>query len=391
MSLQDANDEWLESLSLLKFHFAINKGISSTTYQNITSELLDISCQDTEVHLTSRCAGMLEVCSRKGHGSAIPFFTYPVDYLHRTVGEYLEKDRYWSQLLHHTANTEFNPNVSLMHGCILMISKLGKETKSLLRIAHCVLTHAFHADTDATTHKIQTEILDHLNQQMCLLVLPEWMFYLSLGVTEARKELAFLLLATIFGHSGYVRQKLEKHKHLLPSNNFASILLYKLFQDISSSQRLATAPLPKLNMVELLLSFGADPNYLAEGSIDRRRAWEHWLILMADPQIPEDRRYFQIMELLTIQDVDVDRWALSDQQNTILSTVWQRYNSSFPDDCSKIFRAMQLARAQGRRMKRNASIMENEGSDEELMIKLNNHQKRRKEDLGTADNPLVID
>jgi hypothetical protein len=92
--MQNKNDIRVEPLSILKFHFAISEDIPSTTVQELTYESLDFLCQETEVHLTARCAGLLEMYSRKGLDSWIPYLTSSVEYLHRTVGEYLEKDKY---------------------------------------------------------------------------------------------------------------------------------------------------------------------------------------------------------------------------------------------------------------------------------------------------------
>jgi hypothetical protein len=387
-SLPNTNDNLVvEPLSILKFHLAINEHMSFTTVQELAHKSLAIPCQDTEVHLTARCAGLLELYSRKRLDSSIPHLASSIGYLHRTVGEYLEKDRYWSQLLRYTANTNFNPSVSLMRSCILMMSISGNDTKELQQIAYCTLTHAFHADSDATTHEVQITILDHLNEQMCSSMSPDWIFNSPLGVNEARRELAFLVLVTTFGHTGYIRQKLEKDNRLLPNSTTASILLCKLLNNGWGPRNQRAGPLPELKMVALLISFGADPNYRGQDNIHSYSAWEHLLLSAADPQFRAHRRYLQIMKLLVS---DVDRWPLSDSRIQKVYAVTNHHKKSFPDECAEILGAVEQARGKGWGKKRDASLITDEDVDE-ANRRLNRCQRRRIEDMGTADASLVID
>jgi hypothetical protein len=189
------------------------------------------------------------------------------------------------------------------------MSSWGNETREFQRIAHCTLIHASHADSDANTHELQIKILDHLNEKMCSLASPDWTFYSLLRANEVRGEVAFIVLLTIFGHTGYVRRRLEKDNRILPNNSTASFLLCKLLEDGWGPRKLATVPLLELKIVALLLSFGADPNCHWQANRHSQSSWEHLMILMKDPQLQEHRRYLQIIKLLVSSGANIDRGA----------------------------------------------------------------------------------
>jgi hypothetical protein len=50
-----------------------------------------------------------------------------VEYLHRTVKDYLARDDVWEGILHATIGTSFNPNVSLCKSSIVMLKILDPE------------------------------------------------------------------------------------------------------------------------------------------------------------------------------------------------------------------------------------------------------------------------
>ncbi|KAH6705244.1 hypothetical protein BKA61DRAFT_493019 [Leptodontidium sp. MPI-SDFR-AT-0119] len=68
--------------------------------------------EDTEIHLTARCAGLLEVTQT--NGSSRVSRRSSVDYFHRTARDYLEKGPIWLNILQHTAQTNFSPSLSML-------------------------------------------------------------------------------------------------------------------------------------------------------------------------------------------------------------------------------------------------------------------------------------
>jgi hypothetical protein len=118
------------SIKISNLHLAISSGlevcmgtegvinvldqISSTISQLLTEESLPLRCEDTKVHLTARCAGLLEVPEFKQQG---PEAT--IQFLHRTARDFLENDRNWTAILQHTSGTDFEPDVALSKASIL--------------------------------------------------------------------------------------------------------------------------------------------------------------------------------------------------------------------------------------------------------------------------------
>lgn len=83
-------EKGVQPLSLLAFHLAMNEGIKTCNIENLTQSLLSIGCQDTAVHLTARCCGLLEVSRPRYPGFQVSEQHSLVYFFHLTVREFFK-------------------------------------------------------------------------------------------------------------------------------------------------------------------------------------------------------------------------------------------------------------------------------------------------------------
>lgn len=170
-----------KSLSILDLHLALDAG-NDASVQDWSAQMILERCEDTEVHLTARCAGLLEVWHL---GSSDP--KSEIHYLHRTVQEYIIRPHVWELLKKRTSCDTFSPHVSLSKCCILKIGidqQKRREQSWYLRLAFHALIHA--SEADGGNYKVPPVLLDRLETLMSMhtsigkLVAPLYTFSFSI-------------------------------------------------------------------------------------------------------------------------------------------------------------------------------------------------------------------
>jgi hypothetical protein len=127
-------------LTLLSLFFADEKNTDWTLKAPIgplNDDEKSKHCQSMEDRLKNCCAGLLEAQTNLDDAVAvshlIPGFTLPPDgrvqYLHRTVRDYLHQPDVWESITAKTDTSDFEPNISLLRSCILQLKASGSDEK----------------------------------------------------------------------------------------------------------------------------------------------------------------------------------------------------------------------------------------------------------------------
>lgn len=218
--------------------------------------ILQRKCENESARLTARCAGFLEVETFEGkinpHSS--------VRYFHRSARDFLETEENWSKIVLQTEDTNFCPSTAMMRSSFIelqlppyLIEAEGPIFQ--VSVAHrlaAFLTYAHYADAHTKSHEAQFSLLDQL---LVILVNDEnkWL----MGRLSNYSGTSFLELSTIYGLSGYFHKKLSQQREK-PTQSLATSLLQNLAKQINSTP--TGLPFVKVEMVENLLTMGADPN-----------------------------------------------------------------------------------------------------------------------------------
>lgn len=92
--------------------------------------------ETAEGRIRARCAGLLEIRSVKSRirgifGSKLYKYMY-VDFIHRTVVEFLRLPEVWKEVSLSTTDTDFHPAVSLCHSCIALCKSAPRDSPMVL-------------------------------------------------------------------------------------------------------------------------------------------------------------------------------------------------------------------------------------------------------------------
>jgi hypothetical protein len=96
-----------------------------------------------------------------------------VEYLHRTVRDYLEKPDIWSQILAHTSSSTFNANRDILSRCILHMktSITSNQSQKLWYMSLDAMTYARLADEESAISN--ATLLEQLDTSMSALYRPQ--------------------------------------------------------------------------------------------------------------------------------------------------------------------------------------------------------------------------
>jgi len=340
-----AETSGVESLSLIAFYLAMNRDFDEAKIENMHKETLvwifNKKCADMIVQLTARCSGLLEVSNIKGTGTT-GLQSY-IRYFHRTARDFLHTDLYWSKIQMRTMNTDFNPNVCMMQSCILQTllhykyqeaelqqerefqqegefqpeeefqqegafqqwgeppqskrelqqslfaehdersprCEMDKETEAL---AKDFLIYAHHADGQSETLATQSELIDQFNN----ILAPNWINKLFPSLWGFP---TFLMLAGTYNLRGYVRSKISQLGKEQATTIASDLLRYMLPDKDCHAKH--GFPLPRVEMVSLLLQLGANPNNRGSSRSPSRSPWENTL------------RFFMINEEEETEQIDI--------------------------------------------------------------------------------------
>jgi hypothetical protein len=181
--------------------------------------------QEIEGRLRSRCAGLLEV------NLYLEKSTSSVDYLHKSVADFLAKDNVWADIVSHTSGNEFDVNVALLRVYMMRIKYIAPDfgDHSMMRIdIFKALVCAKRAEGSVGTEL--SALLDELDRTMSIHfrsacedqgiedklrqnaggLLTSWCDWFDDSTRDEPWHISFLGITTSFGLILYVQTKLIK-------------------------------------------------------------------------------------------------------------------------------------------------------------------------------------
>ena len=291
-------------LRLLGLFFAIDDSnpVATNSTSHFGAQALVPKCKEVENRLKGQCAGLLETPTSSTE--LLPMRT--VQYLHRTVQEYLERPSVWEGIASRTVGTDFNPNISMLRSCVVQLqaTPTGQITKSFWRLVLAALLHAYHAessDTDRTHIKLLDElnrtVSSHMNNTQVKQE-EEWENEWSLHL-QHQLRISFLNVAVQFGLHGYVRAKLDQGFDETETSSGQKFLSYAV-----NPRPIAYRYPLSAQMVALLLEHGrtrADPNFMIVG----QSPWQEALVYVVEQGHlnfckPSEKERLEQIEMLTM-------------------------------------------------------------------------------------------
>jgi hypothetical protein len=292
-------------LRVLELYLALAEGMSVEEIPTFNSQALIACCKDIEIQLTARCGGFLEVWARGPH-----WITTEVQYLHRTARDFIERSDIWNRFLEHTKNTSFNPAVSMLKSCVLLLA-LQRRDRALpgvrfrpertQQLATSAMIYAHYAN--ARTQNPPTMILDQLENDLALypnlyrLNMSRWRHILENRAGSINTGPASILhLAIMYNLTDYVAEKTSQGSQPASLLHFVATL-----EETPEESEKRVFPPPSARMVSLLLENGGDPN---ARYFDSPSAWEKALRCISHfrpdfrANIEERREYLRILLLL---------------------------------------------------------------------------------------------
>jgi hypothetical protein len=253
----------------------------------VSDEDIKDRCEQVDAHLKSRCAGLLEV---QGHRSLTldgvegrVRYALKVAYLHRTVKEFLESEDVQAEMLRHTtAQEDFEPNIAILMSYIIRLKQslvyisapergadfTDNEIWSSIKLA---LWYAKAGDGKSSSVELLDE-LDHVGQHWAKeCPIRSSMAHWSDFRRRREQQGNFLTLAVSLGLLSYVAAKLEEDITLLWRGACGrSLINYAILPETRQQ-------IVNVEMIDLLLSLGAEPNRVFEGHTPWQRAlsWVH--------------------------------------------------------------------------------------------------------------------
>ncbi|KUJ06478.1 uncharacterized protein LY89DRAFT_692455 [Mollisia scopiformis] len=193
----DAPSSTENHLTLLDLMYSMEDELDVQSFRPLDKKSLTQKCHSVAIQLNTRCAGLLEVRQE-------PEIYSRVEYMHRTVRDFLEKEECWAQLLSYTARTMFNSYLCLFRNCVLYI-KYRHQINSSQRLvgrASTAMLFAYYADLHLETHEAQIALLDDLDR---LTVKQRKVRTREIAMNES-----FLHQALRYCLTGYIQDKLDK-------------------------------------------------------------------------------------------------------------------------------------------------------------------------------------
>jgi hypothetical protein len=260
-----------EPLTILALSFADEEGYNFAI--NASIRRLD------EEEASSRCqlmakVSMCWVARDSGNGDFYAFLgirtVHKIQYLHRTVKDYLHQPDTWRTLLSHTAGTPLSPHTALLKSCILQLKHLDSAQRfdSLWRIASTAMFHARYSDSEESAPL--EALLDELDKTIAfhgnISTMGMRGHWAEHNQTAAWKN-SFLSLAVQYGLCNYLDMKLSKDSSPLRRKSGRPLL------DYAVNPMDYTTDFVGPSITAILLQHGADPN----GKVGRQSIWEAFL------------------------------------------------------------------------------------------------------------------
>lgn len=288
----------------------------------LTDEDLLLKCNDTTDRLKSRCAGLLEVSGKPSDPLDLK-----VNFLHRTVQDFLEKPDIWDLVMSRAGKT-FDPDERLLKSYILqlksvMISSAGDDFRDVADLVRTALKYARRSRDFSL--RSNEELLDELEKIAAYhwISVPRikvvgrrtidsrknglhWASELNIEIPSDSESTIphddFLSLAIEYGLLEYVGAKLDHNSLLLKQK------AGRPFLDYLVSKAVDYPPPPAL--ASLLLQHGADPNHEFNGETVWQRTISHICGLLR-PDRQKNMPWKSIFRILLDAGADPDALARS--------------------------------------------------------------------------------
>ncbi|RDL35942.1 uncharacterized protein BP5553_06554 [Venustampulla echinocandica] len=227
--------------------------------------------EDTVRRLNSRCRGLLEV----RNGSSAFGLDSKVEFLHRTVKDFLETPSIWNRILSQSA-PNFDVDISLMRSYLLQLKTLhGTEWAEEIFGKYTGEFMEFAAGAEGRSDDMQLSLLDSFFETATTLwkLRPQDENAKRLGqvklqhdwvemVPPQRNVVCCLSLAASFGLRQYVENSLARYSPLhMPQLSRSIVYFAAVPAPLYLSPRL-----PNTKLVAFLLESGANPNQPYGGS-----------------------------------------------------------------------------------------------------------------------------
>jgi hypothetical protein len=263
------------------------------THTSITTPMtyakVKILCENLEVHLKTRCAGLLEIHQgSKGDWYQPKYFdpvtpTHKVNYLHRTVKDFLATDDVQEKILS-DCTSEFNPYTCIIQACAtrlyrsIFITHIGLLHPASNEAAWAIIVRSMKyakcADSSGDlSYMAALAALEQAGKHAWNFRQDPWKGENSIPVFLNNTKLAwsgcdkmamwtrnFIGEAIIHNLLAYISSGLQENEKLLKEQSAMPFLSY-IFQQRQSAK--FDPPSPK--MVSLLFQRGADPNHHWQG------------------------------------------------------------------------------------------------------------------------------
>lgn len=251
---EQGETENVQNLTVLGLYLAQNEEVSISIVSNWTMDIIESKCEDTEFHLTARCAGLLETSHIGLVGPDVK-----IQYLHRTVRDFLLARSVWDKMSSHTPVNTFSPHLSILRSRIMqtrigvqfaggtstIISKIWLDTPAMLIHAHL---------SEREVLKPSVDLMDSLEtvlSQVAQARDPTDSGKLTWSLTQEYNvpyTQSFLAIAAIYSLDTYIQGKtLEERKIIFGAG--ASLLHYAIPRG-TQKQRMVS---PQSSTIKLLL------------------------------------------------------------------------------------------------------------------------------------------
>ena len=262
--------------------------------------------------LDARTKGLLEITKK---GTSPTWDNNRVDFLHRTVGEFLNSKDIKERFIE-SAGANFDPKVSLCHGFLAVIKSIPTLPEKEYLI-HELLDYAYMSESE--TAVAQTEVIDELERVLCSAHPSRSGIKLNPMRQSLKLDRRLLLnsgsnsvLELCIQHclSIYVKRRLELDDSLVSSRQWRRPLLSHAF--FPADRTVRHHRIDPTTMIRLLLEHGVDPN-----AIDRDSTT--WRKFVTDMIASPSKSKLELMDLLLFKGADAGAGSVLLETLTIFS------------------------------------------------------------------------
>jgi DNA replication protein DnaC len=303
----------------------------------LTSREIQRYEEEVAGRLRSRCAGLLEVRprTRESEHPVRPFSssrtTMYVDYLHKSVADFLSRKEIWDEVTSHSSGTDFDANLALLRSIVMQIkhslphSAINMSILEVFRLVRKAMHFARLAEASAKT--TNSTLLNELDRAMLI----------QLGRVKSPENLSYFHSRTKCAFTPWCRfeHTLLQKSHKSWRDDFLSfaighgLSLYvqgRLKMDGQEAIQKQGRPLLDLacfpkrsdpdlddyiraDIVASLLQYGADPNQVWQRQ--GKTAWQNALV--ANPFNAFE--WVAVLRNLVSYGADLNAWSEYEQRN----------------------------------------------------------------------------